>query len=152
MTVNNLEQFAYLNIEKYKVWQSTQDSQDVATPPRNIRVIKDNPKSEFVMIQWGIGYICFVPRSTIYYANKHAQAIAHKLQEHAGKSKNFESVIRYLSYDGNRYNLGWADCEPFVIGAVLSIGMFLNVPQDVLMSDELLPAIAAILREEYDNG
>lgn len=78
----------------------------------------------------------------------HAQAIADKLVEHAGKSENFADVIRYLSYDGNRHNLAWADCEPFVLGAMVSIGLFLNVPEDVLLSDELLPTITAILRGE----
>lgn len=91
----------------------------------------------------------------------HAQAIADKLLEHAGGSKNFKSVVDFfvvdmppityagtLSYYQPPDPLSWAGCPPYVLGAVLAIGNYLNVPEDVLLSDELLPAIAEILRDE----
>lgn len=142
--------FAYLDIEKYKRWQFMQSGPSLATdPPREIHVIEDEAESEFVTIQWGAAGISqSVPRSVIYYANRYAQAIADYLVKNADKIENFNDVIRYLSADGNRFNLRWRDCEPFVLGAVRAIGNYLNVPHDVLLSDELLPAIAAILRDD----
>lgn len=94
----------------------------------------------------------------------HAQAIADKLIEHAGKSDNFRSVVEFfvidlppITYTGTLYYhprpepLSWQGCPPYVLGAVLAIGSYLSVPEDVLMSDELLPAIARILRETHDQ-
>lgn len=92
--------------------------------------------------------------------DEHAQAIADKLVE-LSKSENVKNVVTFLasdlisdygggSYANSGYLLSWQGCPPYVLGAVLAIGMFLEVPEDVLVSDDLLPAIAKILREAHD--
>lgn len=79
----------------------------------------------------------------------HAQAIADKLLEHAGRIENFDKVVWYLSEPLRTHDDLLLDNIPtYVLGAVRAAGWFLNVPKDVHLSDDLLPAIAEILRDD----